>query len=288
MTSVVRYAPGSDAEADLVARHLTAGADVVEDPALDVGAVVLDLGMDFAGVEQAARPEGEAAGPTTSTSAPALDGTTPTTLVPVPGEDGEVVMVPAPDPNAVPADLERWVATLLARKSGERVTLVAVLGPGMSLNEIVGKIALQAIPGMAVPEITAFVSLRAGVAALLGEGIHRIHSGLLEVRYGSLVSQSLLEVKGQYGRHLARLREAIHRPKRKDRPHGKRQAQQHIAGRSRTRLGRSGEDGGRLAVGEAGDDKGQQLVDDHRHGEDHAEGQRDQKDDGPCERASEA
>ncbi|OWY60030.1 hypothetical protein B7486_71405, partial [cyanobacterium TDX16] len=99
---------------DLVARHLTAGADVVEDPALDVGAVALDLGMDFAGVEQAARPEGEAAGPTTSTSAPALDGTTPTTLVPVPGEDGEVVMVPAPDPNAVPADPSASTSTSTA------------------------------------------------------------------------------------------------------------------------------------------------------------------------------
>jgi LCP family protein required for cell wall assembly len=102
--TTVRYAPGSDAEADLVARHLTAGADLLEDAALDVGSVVLDLGMDFTGVEQAARPEGQAGGATTSSSAPALDGSTPTTIVPVPGEDGEVVMVPAPLPDADAGD----------------------------------------------------------------------------------------------------------------------------------------------------------------------------------------
>jgi LCP family protein required for cell wall assembly len=112
--TTVRYAPGSDAEADLVARHLTAGADVVEDPALDVGAVALDLGTDFAGVEQAARPEGEAAGPTTTTSAPSLDGSTPTTLVPVPGEDGEIVMVPAADPNVVPGEASTSASTSTA------------------------------------------------------------------------------------------------------------------------------------------------------------------------------
>jgi LCP family protein required for cell wall assembly len=102
--TTVRFAPGSDADADLVARHLTAGADVVEDAGLDVGVVALDVGMDFSGVEQAARPEGQAAGPGSSSSAPALDGSTQTTLVPVPTEDGGVVMAEVPvtdvDPSA--------------------------------------------------------------------------------------------------------------------------------------------------------------------------------------------
>jgi len=100
--TAVRFAPGSGADADLLARHLTAGADVTEDPSLGMGVVALDVGTDFTGVEDSARPEGEAAGPAASTTSPStgLDGTTPSTLVPVPTEDGEVVMVPAPDPNA--------------------------------------------------------------------------------------------------------------------------------------------------------------------------------------------
>lgn len=99
--TTVRFGAGAEADADLVARHLTAGATVSEDPALADGAVVLDVGADFTGVEQSARPEGQAEGTSTTTSTPgALDPSTPTTLVPVPSEDGEVVMVPAPDPNA--------------------------------------------------------------------------------------------------------------------------------------------------------------------------------------------
>lgn len=100
--TAVHHAPGESARADLLARHLTAGAELVEDPSLEAGVVTLDVGVDFVGVEAAARPEGQAAGPTTTVDL--MDGTTPTTMVPVPGEDGEVVMVPAPDPDAVPAD----------------------------------------------------------------------------------------------------------------------------------------------------------------------------------------
>jgi hypothetical protein len=63
------------------------------------------VGTDFTGVDESARPEGETAGSggSTTTSGAPLDGSTPTTMVPVPSEDGEVVMVPAPDPDAAPA-----------------------------------------------------------------------------------------------------------------------------------------------------------------------------------------
>jgi LCP family protein required for cell wall assembly len=92
--TVVRYAPGGDAAAELVARHLGAGADLAEDAALEPGAVVLDVGTDFTTVEATARPEGETGGPTTTAAVS-------TTVVPVPNEEGTgVVMVPVPDPDA--------------------------------------------------------------------------------------------------------------------------------------------------------------------------------------------
>lgn len=93
--TTVHHAPGDEAAASLVARHLAAGADLVEDAALDGDAVVLDVGQDYAGVEPEARPEGEEAGPTTTTTAE-----TPTTMVPIPSDDGSVIMAPVPDPNA--------------------------------------------------------------------------------------------------------------------------------------------------------------------------------------------
>lgn len=97
--TTVRHAPGDVAAADLVARHLAAGADVVEDAALEPGTVALDVGVDFTAVDQAARAEGQAAGPATTTTVPGQ--ATATTMVPVPDEaTGGVVMVPVPDPNA--------------------------------------------------------------------------------------------------------------------------------------------------------------------------------------------
>ncbi len=52
----VRYAPGSEPAADLVERHLTAGADLLEDADLEAGAVQLVTGTDFTTVTSDARP----------------------------------------------------------------------------------------------------------------------------------------------------------------------------------------------------------------------------------------
>ena len=58
----VRYAPGSERAADLVARHLTAGAVLVEDESLDPFQVSLVTGPDFTTVQQTARPPAAATG----------------------------------------------------------------------------------------------------------------------------------------------------------------------------------------------------------------------------------
>jgi LCP family protein required for cell wall assembly len=52
----VRYAPGSQALASLVERHLTVPGELVEDPDLSSGEVVLETALDFTTVEQIARP----------------------------------------------------------------------------------------------------------------------------------------------------------------------------------------------------------------------------------------
>jgi LCP family protein required for cell wall assembly len=51
----VRYAPGNEVLASLVERHLTAGADLVEDDTLSGFEIVLETGTDFTTVEQEAR-----------------------------------------------------------------------------------------------------------------------------------------------------------------------------------------------------------------------------------------
>ncbi len=72
--TVVQYRPGQEAAADLVARWLVAGADLVPVDA-DLGAdVVLVTGLDYAGVAAAA------AAPTSSTAAPPVASSTPSTL----------------------------------------------------------------------------------------------------------------------------------------------------------------------------------------------------------------
>jgi hypothetical protein len=91
----VRYAPGSERLADLVERHLTAGGELVEDPDLDAGHIVVETGSDFTTVEEIARPEEDGAlarSAATATTAPAGDepATPPTTVVGhVPGEPPE-------------------------------------------------------------------------------------------------------------------------------------------------------------------------------------------------------
>jgi LCP family protein required for cell wall assembly len=91
----VRYAPGSANLADLVERHLTAGAELVEDPELSSAHVVVETGTDFTTVEEVARPEDEGAlARSASTATTATDDepppTTSTTVVGhVPGEPPE-------------------------------------------------------------------------------------------------------------------------------------------------------------------------------------------------------
>jgi LCP family protein required for cell wall assembly len=68
----IRYAPGSEAAADLVARHLTGPAVLVVDHTLPPDTVTLTAGTDFAQILQTAR----APSATTTTATPASSGTT--------------------------------------------------------------------------------------------------------------------------------------------------------------------------------------------------------------------
>ena len=92
--TVIQYAPGSEAAADLLARHLTSAAVLLPDPTLGANQLALVTGKDFTTVMQTPRPVN-----VTTTSAPAVDSastpadsapsttTTSTTLVGiVPGE----------------------------------------------------------------------------------------------------------------------------------------------------------------------------------------------------------
>ena len=80
--TVVRYAPGSQPAADLLERHLTAGADLVQDPSLRSGQVALFIGGDFTTVQATPRAASHRAAPTTA---------------PVTGS-GETSASPAPTP----------------------------------------------------------------------------------------------------------------------------------------------------------------------------------------------
>ena len=96
-TTRIRYASGSDYLADLVESHLTVPAvDVVEDPDLDPGVVVLEIGTDFTTVEQVPRPTTSAPAETsaatvTDTSADDEASTSTTVIGHVPGEPPEGV-----------------------------------------------------------------------------------------------------------------------------------------------------------------------------------------------------
>lgn len=64
----IRHAPGADALADLLERHLTAGAELVVDPSLDDGELVLETGTDFTTIGRRPRPATERPTTTTTTS----------------------------------------------------------------------------------------------------------------------------------------------------------------------------------------------------------------------------
>ncbi|HEV3227267.1 MAG TPA: LCP family protein [Acidimicrobiales bacterium] len=69
--TTIRYAPGSEAAADLLARHLTSPSALTADPTLDANHLVLVTGADFTTVMQTPRPA-----QTTTTTAPS-DGSAP-------------------------------------------------------------------------------------------------------------------------------------------------------------------------------------------------------------------
>ncbi|MEY2436357.1 MAG: hypothetical protein QOF97_1193 [Acidimicrobiaceae bacterium] len=73
-TTTIRYGPGSEFAADLVARHLTGPAVLAPDPTLGPNQVVLIVGGDFTTVMQAPRP----ADTTTTTAPPTTSTSTPT------------------------------------------------------------------------------------------------------------------------------------------------------------------------------------------------------------------
>ena len=79
--TAIRHGADAGAAADLLARHLTAGADVEADPTLDAGAVVLEIGADLTTIARVPAPPAET---TTTTAAapsdePAPAATTTTT-----------------------------------------------------------------------------------------------------------------------------------------------------------------------------------------------------------------
>jgi LCP family protein required for cell wall assembly len=78
--STVRYAPGSLAAADLVARHLTNGAVLIEDADAAPGSVTLTVGPEFTTVMQS--PFAPTSTTTTATTATNTGATTPTTVAP--------------------------------------------------------------------------------------------------------------------------------------------------------------------------------------------------------------
>jgi hypothetical protein len=96
--TVVQYAPGSEAAADLLARHLTSGAVLVADPTLRANELAIVTGKDFTTVMQTPRaPEATTTAPSSDSEGTPADSipsdgvssstTTSTTLVGVvPGE----------------------------------------------------------------------------------------------------------------------------------------------------------------------------------------------------------
>jgi LCP family protein required for cell wall assembly len=103
--SIVRHAPGQENYGMRVARHLTAGADVVEDPAVEPGEVVVVVGADFTTVHDQPMPLDRmplttvpGAPATTATTAPGRTTTTrpapPTTTTTAP--NGYIVGDPPP------------------------------------------------------------------------------------------------------------------------------------------------------------------------------------------------
>ncbi|MFN0025836.1 MAG: LCP family protein [Acidimicrobiales bacterium] len=90
--TVVRFGPEQRAGAELVARHLLAGADLVEDPDLSDGLVEVITGLDYEGVSDEPGPAALAVSPPTTTvtqPAPTSSAAAPApTLSPAPPGTG--------------------------------------------------------------------------------------------------------------------------------------------------------------------------------------------------------
>jgi LCP family protein required for cell wall assembly len=69
--TIIQYAPGSEAAADLLARHLSSASVLLEDPTLGANQLAIVTGKDFTTVMQTARPS-----VTTTTTAPSSDSAT--------------------------------------------------------------------------------------------------------------------------------------------------------------------------------------------------------------------
>ncbi len=76
-TTTIKYAPGSELAADLLARHLTTASTEVPDPTLAANQLTLVTGSDFTTVMQTARAPASTPTTTTPSSVPA-DGTSDT------------------------------------------------------------------------------------------------------------------------------------------------------------------------------------------------------------------
>jgi len=86
----IRYGESGQEGADLLARHLTAGADLVADAKMAKGEIVLVAGEDFTTVDPAARPPGTAAGTPTATGASGTDASGSTTTTAPVGDPGTI------------------------------------------------------------------------------------------------------------------------------------------------------------------------------------------------------
>ena len=103
--TTVRYAPGADVGAAMVARHLATGAELREDTGLDAGTIVLTTGTDFTNVVvNALAPDDPAVAPatTTSTSVEAApdDDASPSTTAP-PSTTTTIGVTPGQAPEGV-------------------------------------------------------------------------------------------------------------------------------------------------------------------------------------------
>ena len=104
-STVVRYGPGAESEADTVAARVTGAAEVTEDASLDDGAVVLFLGADFTGLDSTASTAstGTTVDPSGSTTT-SLDGgagtsgTAAGTATTAPEQSEVVGMIPGDPP----------------------------------------------------------------------------------------------------------------------------------------------------------------------------------------------